>query len=228
MENRTDHELVQLILSSGDKERELYIIHLIQIRYAESLITKGSAFCKDKKEVKEKLSNFVEHMKNKSKKEQKDKFQEVAKNDNIERWLRQCFHNYLVDEVQRSNKHDIYDENLVNNTIVIDKEESSPSIVEYLPTDIPDNNPDGIEELQKCQDRKDLLYIQILESFNRLSARERYIVFTYFYCERMRQDSTPLHLDEILSKILGVSKDNVRKIKSEAYKKIKNMFKGVV
>jgi DNA-directed RNA polymerase sigma subunit (sigma70/sigma32) len=67
-------------------------------------------------------------------------------------------------------------------------------------------------------------FILTIETFNKiLSNREKYVVFTYLYCEK-KQIDTLLHLDKKIALILNTSEGNIRKIKSTAYDKVRKFL----
>jgi DNA-directed RNA polymerase specialized sigma subunit len=70
-------------------------------------------------------------------------------------------------------------------------------------------------------------FILIIETINKiLDVREKYVVFTYLYCEKKQPDAL-IHLDKKIAFVLNTTEGNVRRIKSTAYAKVRKFLNNL-
>jgi hypothetical protein len=146
------------------------------------------------------LYMFYSYMTVPTKIKKKSKFENIANKENIQSWLCQCCWNFLINDV-----------------------EFNTFTMHYFDF----NRLPAQESLKFRQEQTQLImnkFILTIETFhNILTDREKYVVFTYLYCEK-RQTDLLLYLDRKIAGILNTSEGNVRKIKSVAYDKVRKIL----
>jgi DNA-directed RNA polymerase specialized sigma24 family protein len=143
------------------------------------------------------LYKFYNYMTVPTKIRKKSKFENITNKNNIQSWLCRCCRNFLLNDAEFQ----------INAIYGFDFDE--------LP------EPETQERRQNHITGK---FILIIETCNKiLSNREKYVVFTYLYCEKKQVDALR-YMDKKIADVLNTTEGNVRKIKSAAYSKIRNFL----
>jgi hypothetical protein len=198
----SDKELIEAILA-GDME---VLYYLVRIKYQKELYAVIAKQLTDalntytEPDLEYWLYKFYNHMTVPTKIKKKNKFENIKNQDNIQHWICQCCRNFLIHdaEFENSNIHN-FDFNRF-----------------YTPQDETCYSKHSQTVIKK--------FIIIIETFNKiLTTREKYVVFTYLYCEKKRPHEL-IHLDKKIALILNTSEGNIRKIKSVAYDKVRKFL----
>jgi hypothetical protein len=195
----SDRELITTILA-GDM---IALYYLVIIKYQHELY---AVICKHliktfntytDVDLEYRLFRLYNYMSTPAKITNKNRFVNIANKDNIQHWLCQCCHHFLINEEEFNIFH-------LHN---IDFESLSLS-----------NNSTDSPECSRTVIKK---FIGIIEIFNKiLTCRAKYVVFSYLYCEK-KQPETLCHLDRKIALVLNTSEGNIRTTKSKAYDKVR-------
>jgi hypothetical protein len=202
MQLHSDGELIKTILA-GDIESLYY---LVIIKYREELyavigkhLVKSSNKCTDIN-MEYWLYKFYNYLTVPTKIKKKSKFENIKNKYRVRHWLCQCCRYFLIndEEFKIFTVHDFDFSRLSMSENLIYQSENSQSIIEK--------------------------FVLIIETFNKiLTAREKYIVFTYLYCEKKQPDVLPC-LNKKIAISLNTTEGNIRKIKSVAYDKVRKFL----
>jgi hypothetical protein len=194
----SDKELVNAILK-GNIDAVYYIVRIKYQKKMYAVIAKQLIKVLNEYteiDLEYWLYKFYNYMIIPTKIKKESKFKNMKNKDNIQHWLCQCCRFFLINDAEFRNLpiHN-FDFNRLH---TLKSETYSRSMREK--------------------------FIRTIETFNKiLTNREKYVVFTYLYCEK-KQTDVLLHLDKKLSIILNTSEGNIRKIKSVAYDKVRKVL----
>jgi hypothetical protein len=200
----SDKELIKTIIA-GDM-RSLY--YLVRIKYQKKLYAiigkqlTNAVYQYTEIDLEYWLYKFYNDMTVPTKIKKESKFENIKNQDNIQRWICQCCRIFLIHdaEFRNLNVHDFNFNRL--------------------------NMPESVTYSSKHSQNMMKKFIRTVETFNKiLTAREKYVVFTYLYCEKKQPDEL-LHLDKKIALVLNTSEGNIRKIKSVAYDKVRKFLKN--
>jgi hypothetical protein len=198
----SDRELIKTILA-GDTDALYYLVIIKYRKELSAVIDRKSIKTLNKGTniyLEYWLCKFYEHMLIPTKIKKRSKFESIENKDNIQCWLCQCCCNFLIND-EEFKTFTVYSFDF--NSLDMSK------------------NLICISGHSQSRMRK---FILTIETFNKiLTNREKYVVFTYLYCEK-KQTDTLLHLDKKIAAILNTSEGNIRKIKSVAYDKVRKFL----
>jgi hypothetical protein len=200
----SDKQLIKAIIA-GDMDALYYLVRIKYQKELYAVISKrltNVLYQYTEPDLEYWLDKFYNDMTVSTKIKKESKFENIKNQDNIQHWICQCCRTFLINDAEfgNLNVHDFDFNQLHTSESVTYSSKHSQNMMKK--------------------------FIWAVETFNKiLTAREKYVVFTYLYCEKKQPDEL-LHLDKKIALVLNTSEGNIRKIKSVAYDKVRKFFKN--